>query len=291
MPKLQEMSGGMFSGDVIYHVAGTGVGKSTNIREIIYHLIEQEAKVCVMSFEDTVKDIKLGIMSIPASERLHLRPVPTPDDIPGRAAYNEVMKKWHDKAFGSGMAELFDPETAEWSMEAIMGYGRYAAKALDCKVCIVEPLSFVASGIDLKADERRVLDAASGEFAKNAKELGMTYLISHHLKRTQGVPHEEGAPTSLNELRSSGGMANFATGVIGWERNNQAEGDGWRVTQARIIKPFRRTGQSGLADVLYYGENGRLIQSAIEFPPIGKPGSADGDKPRRQGFGPASDDY
>lgn len=277
MPKLQEMTGGMFPGDVIYHVAGTGVGKSTNIREIIYHLIEQGVKVCVMSFEDTVRDIKMGIMSIPASERLHLRPVPLPDDLPGRAQYDAVMRKWHEAAFGSGLAELFDPETAEWSMEAIMGYGRYAAKALDCKVCVVEPISFVASGIDLKADERRVLDAAAGEFAKNAKELGLSYLISHHLRRTsQGVPHEEGAPTSLNELRSSGGLANFATGVIGWERNNQAEGDGWRVTRSRIIKPIRRTGRSGIADTLYYGDDGRLKVSPLPFPPIGKPEVGDG---------------
>lgn len=72
-------------------------------------------------------------------------------------------------------------------------------------------------------------------------------------------------------MRSSGGLANFAMGVIGWERNNQAADDGWRVTQSRIIKPIRRVGKTGIADVLYYGEDGRLIPSPIPFPPIGKP--------------------
>lgn len=296
MPRLQEMSGGMFPGDVTYHVAGTGVGKSTNIREIIYHLIDQGVKVCVMSFEDTKRDIKMGIMSIPASERLHLRPVPVPDDIEGRKEYDRVMTKWHDKAFGSGLVELFDPETAEWSMKAIMGYTRYAAAGLDCKVIVVEPLTFIAAGINVEADKVAVLDAAATDLAKNSKELGTSTIISHHLTRIAGggTPHEEGAPTSLNQLRGSSGLAFYATGVVGWERNSQAEGEGMRVTQSRVLKPFRRTGMSGLADVLYYGENGRLIKSPIPFPPIGKPdGDAKGgQRPRSSGFDPvATNDY
>lgn len=286
MEKLQEMTAGIHRGEVIYHVAGTGVGKSTALREIQYHLVEQGVKIAVLSFEDTVRDMKFGLMSIPAGERLHLVPVPDPEDLKAIAAYDERMVRIHGQVFGSGLVELFDPETADWAMEAILGYVRYCAKALDCQVIFIDPLSFVAAGIELTADERRVLDRVAGEFAKLAKELGIHLQISHHLKRTAGIPHEEGAPTSLNELRSSGGLANFAMGVIGWERNNQAEGDGWRVTQSRIIKPVRRTGKSGLADVLYYQENGRLIKSPIPFPPIGKPDGKDEGDHRRPAFGP-----
>jgi twinkle protein len=290
MPKLQEMTGGIYPGDVTYIVAGTGVGKSALLRETEYALIQQDVKIGVLSFEDTKRDAMLGIMSVHESERLHLIPLPDPDDAAGMEAYDKRMLRVHHEVFGSGLIELFDPETAEWSLEAIMGYVRYLAKGLDCKGVIIDPLSFIASGIDLSADERRVLDMVAGELAKLAKELGIFLIIAHHLKRTQGVPHEEGAPTSLNELRSSGGMANFATGVIGQERNNQAEGDGWRVTQTRILKPIRRTGKSGLADVLYYGEDGRLVPSTIPFPPIGKP-SGEGAPTRSQPFGAVSTDY
>jgi len=130
----------------------------------------------------------------------------------------------------------------------------------------------------------------AAEFAKLAKELSIHLEISHHLKRKDGgVPHEEGAPTSLNELRSSGGLANFAMCVVGWERNNQAAGDAWRVTQSRVIKPLRRVGKSGLADILYYQENGRYVKSTIPFPPIGKPdGGGDTSSGKHRGFSPAS---
>lgn len=288
MRKLQEMTGGIHAGEVIYHVAGTGIGKSSVFREIEYHLVQQGVKIAVLSFEDTVRDAKLGIMSIAASERLHLVPVPDLDDAAGRKKYDARMRKIHDEVFGSGLIELFDPETAEWSMDAIMGYVRYCAKALECKVIFIDPISFIAAGIDLTADERRVLDRIAMEFAKLSKELGVSMQIAHHLKRTQGVPHEEGAPVSLNELRSSGGLANFAMGVIGWERNNQAEGDAWRVTRSRLVKPPRRTGRSGIADTLYYQDSGRLIESSIPFPAEGKPGASK-DQPRR--FGVAHDEY
>jgi twinkle protein len=288
MEHLQEMTGGMFPGEVIYHVAGTGIGKSTALREIEYATVQQGQKIAVLSFEDTIKDAKFGLMSIAAGERLQLRDVPDPEDAKAMQAYDDYMDKVHDIVFGPGLVELFDPETAEWSMEAILGYIRYCAKALDCKLIVLDPISFVAAGIDLTADERRMLDFCAKEFAKLAKELSITLIISHHLKRTNGIPHEEGAATSLNEMRSSGGLANFATCVIGWERNNQAEADAWRVTQCRIIKPVRRTGRSGLADVLYYQETGRLIQSPIPFPEPGKPS---GDHEGRKSFGPVSQDY
>jgi twinkle protein len=293
MPRLQEMTGGIHMAEVSYHVAGTGVGKSSQLREIMYHLLEQGCKIGLLSFEDTVREAKMGLMSIAASERLHLRAMPDASDSEAIAAYDEEMTRWHHTVFGSGLVELFDPETAEWQMEAILGYIRYLAKGLDCKVIIIDPLSFVAAGIDLTADERRVLDKVAAELAKLCKELGVHIMVSHHLKRTSGVPHEEGASTSLNELRSSGGLANFAMGVIGWERNNAADGEDWRITQSRILKPFRRVGRSGVADILFYQENGRTILSPRPFPPIGKPESDDaGEQQSQRGFAPVkASDY
>lgn len=285
MEKLQEMTGGMGEGEVVYHVAGTGIGKSSVLREIQYSLVRQGVKVAVLSFEDPIRDMKLGIMSIHADERLQLIAEPDPDDAAAVKKYNDKMIRIHGEVFGEGNVELFDPESAEWSMEAILGYVRYCICALDCRVVFIDPLSFVATGIALTVDERRVLDKIAAEFSKTAIELGAHIQISHHLKRTSGTPHEEGAPTSLNELRSSGGLANFAMCVIGWERNNQAAADGWRVTQSRIIKPLRRMGRSGLADVLYYTEAGRLIKSPIPFPPIGKPDEEDSGKGGHKGGG------
>ncbi|GEL44697.1 hypothetical protein MEX01_52880 [Methylorubrum extorquens] len=63
----------------------------------------------------------------------------------------------------------------------------------------------------------------SRDLAALTKELGVHLQVTHHFTRPEGTAHEEGAQTSLNQVRRSGGIANFATYVIGHERNQQAE--------------------------------------------------------------------
>jgi hypothetical protein len=237
-------------------VAGTGIGKSALMNEIVYHLItggadpvtgelpDHKPKVGRLCFEDMRRDAILSLMSIHVNQRLHLRPLPI-----------EEMRRIHREVFGTRMVEMFDPQTAEWAMEAILGYVRYMAKALECEVLEVDPLSFIAAGLDLETDERRALDKASRDLAATAKELGVAIHVTHHLKRTEGTAHEEGAATSLNQLRGSGGMANFAAGVIGWERDQQGEDP--FMTTGRGLK-VRRAGVTGPLSILRYNpETGR----------------------------------
>lgn len=292
MPNLQAMTRGIHLGEVSYHVAGTGVGKSSILREVQYDLaLRQGIKIAILSFEDTRRDMQLGLMSIHCGERLQLIDMPDPEDTEARRLYDAKMAPIHAAVFSGRLVELFDPETAEWSFDAILGYIRYIAKALDCQVIFIDPLSFIAALTGAGDDERRALDRIAAEMARLAKELHVALVISHHLKRTMGTPHEEGAATSLNELRSSGGLANFAVCVVGWERNNQADGDAWRVTRSRVLKQHRLVGIAGLADTLYYQECGKHIPSPIPFPPPGKPEGAageddDGAVRRRGGFSP-----
>lgn len=288
MPLLQEMTGGIFRGAVDFHVAGTGIGKSASLAEIKANLVKQGVKVGDMSFEDTARDSMLRLMSIWANKRLHLIPVPDPGDTAARAEYDEMMRRYHEEAFGSGLVEMFDHETAEWGMDAILGYIRYMAKALGCESIWGDPLSFLIAGYSDTNNIVALIDKAIMELAKLAKELDVHIGFAHHLRRTMGVPHEEGAPTSLNEVRSSGNIPNFASNLIGWERNTQAEGEAWRVTRSRLLK-CRRVGRTGIADVLYYGEDGRLVPSPIPFPPVGKPEEANdnhGRETHKQSFGP-----
>ena len=60
----------------------------------------------------------------------------------------------HKELFGTRRLELFDPETAEWTLQATEGYIRYLAAALECSVIVVDPVSFPASFISAHDDER-----------------------------------------------------------------------------------------------------------------------------------------
>lgn len=252
---LQDKLGPMLPGHVIYHVSGTGVGKTTALAEVEHHLAGLGCKVGLMNFEDARRDVKLRLMGIEVSDRLDLTPRPDAD-----------MTAIHDKLFSSRMIELFDPSTAEWTVEAILGYVRYMAKALDCRIIVIDPLSFIVAGMPGEIDERRALDKVSMQLAALAKELAICLHISHHLTRPEGIGHEEGAAISLKEVRGSGGIAFFATAVVGHERNLQAEGDAYLVTQLRLLKNRTRS-VTGVAGCLRYDlRTGRLTPTSEPFP-------------------------
>ena len=55
------------------------------------------------------------------------------------------------------------------------------------------------------------------------QETGITLFMVSHLKRPDGKGHEEGAASSLSQLRGSASIAQLSDMVIGLERNGQAD--------------------------------------------------------------------
>ncbi|MFD1303460.1 toprim domain-containing protein [Methylobacterium marchantiae] len=273
---VQEILGPIKPGQVVYHVAGTGIGKSAGLAEIAYDLVmKQEARIAWMGFEDSRRDSQLRLLTVHTSKRLDLDQDP-----------DEDMLRYHGEVFGTRRVELFDPESAEWTVDAILGYVRYCAKALDCQVIFIDPLSFIVAGLDASVDERRALDRVSMDLAAIAKQLQVHLQVSHHLTRPDGVSHEEGAPTSLKQVRGSGGIANFASTVIGHERNQQAEGEAQLITQLRSLKNRPRSRTGPMVALKYNLDTGRLKITHEPFPGPNKGGS---DKGGRGTFPPANE--
>lgn len=265
--RLQEVTKGILEKEVVYHVAGTGVGKTSMIVEIQHALLKQGIKFGVMRFEDTRQKAQLDLISRHVEERLHLTQIDKPD--PKR------LRELHTVVFGGGLVELFDPETADWSFEAILGYIRYMAKALDCKVIFIDPLSFIVAAVN-STDERKALDHVAYKFSQAVKQMGVNLQITHHLNRGDGKAHEEGGEISLKHIRGSAGIANFSMGVFGYERNQQGERPD--LTRIRVLKN-RFAGWTGLADVLKW-DDARGTQEATDetYPEDG--GSEFGEAPR-----------
>jgi twinkle protein len=93
------------------------------------------------------------------------------------------------------------------------------------------------------------------------QETNIALVIVSHLKRPSDKGHEEGAVTSLAQLRGSGSIAQLSDMVIGLERNGQAEDMRVRnTTKVRVLKS-RHSGQTGPAcNLLYNRETGRMFE-------------------------------
>lgn len=280
---LQEQTLGARRGEVAMWVAGSGIGKTTVLFKIYHHFLngtthtEAPAKIGWMGFEGVRRDVVLGFMSIEANRRLHLDPLP-----------EKEMRKIHRQVFGHGRVELFDQQTADWRFEAVCGYIRYMAKALDCNIVMIDPLSVLVA-IMGEADERKAIDKAMVTLANLAKELNIHIDINHHLTRppNTGKSHEEGGQTSLRQLRGSNGIGQFASQVVGFERNQQAEGERASLTIQRILKN-RFVGWDGIAGYTQYDpatgqtydipyEDGKALWGDEEASPSGFTDQSGGD--------------
>jgi len=91
------------------------------------------------------------------------------------------------------------------------------------------------------------------------QETNIALIIVSHLKRPNDKGHEEGAATSLAQLRGSASIAQLSDMVIGLERNGQHDDPLVRnTTQCRVLKN-RYSGTTGPAGCLLYNKiTGRM---------------------------------
>ena len=239
---------GLRKAEIVTITAGSGLGKSAIVREIAAHLLAQGHTVGALCLEETPKRTTLGIMGIHANLQLHL-----PD---GRAqATDEVMREAFDATAGTGRLYLYD-HFGSADPETLYGKIKYLAKGCGASVILLDHISMVVSGI-AEGDERRLIDNVMTELRVLAQQLEVVFVVVSHLRRPQGQGHEDGAQTSLSQLRGSAAIAQLSDQVIGLERNQQDE-DHSDVTTVRVLKN-RFSGETGVAGYLQFDRGtGRL---------------------------------
>ena len=256
---LQEMTYGIRVGELVTLTAGSGLGKSAVVRELMYHLLNvTEDNIGCMFLEESTKRSALGFMSMAANKPLHL---PDTEKTP------EELRLAFDQTLGTDRIFLYDSFGSN-SLENIIGRVRHMAKAMDCKYIVLDHPSIVVSSQE-NGDERKAIDEIVTKLRMLVQELRISLIMVSHLRRPQGQGHEDGAATSLSQLRGSAAIAQLSDMVIGLERNGQHENEVMRnTTTVRVLKN-RFSGITGPATYLYYDKTtGRLTET-------GEPGQDD----------------
>lgn len=178
---------------------------------------------------------------------------------------SEEYKESFERTFRDGQLLIMDASfDTGATVDQVVARVRYMAKALDCKVVILDHISILVSG-GQHGDERKALDEVMTKLRTLTQDTGITLFAVSHLKRPEGKGHEEGAVTSVAQLRGSASIAQLSDFVIGLERNGQAEDETDRnTTHIRVLKN-RFSGITGPAgSLLYHGETGRLSAYTVE---------------------------
>ena len=248
---LNELTYGIRLGELVTVTAGSGLGKSQLLREILKHILDSTTdNIGAMFLEESIKRTGLSIMSLAANKPLHL---------PDTESTPEERKDAFDATLGTNRIFLFD-HFGSTSVDNILNRVRYMAKGLSCKYIFLDHISIIVSAQET-GDERKAIDEIMTKLRMLVQETNIALFVVSHLKRPEGKGHEEGASTSLAQLRGSGSIAQLSDMVIGAERNGQHENPIKRnTTKIRVLKN-RYAGQTGPAcSLLYTKDTGRMLE-------------------------------
>lgn len=231
----------------IYTVgAATGAGKTEWLRKLIAHIsIKHNEQVGVFSLEEEPHTTAMGLAATVAEKLLH-----TPDGYDADA-FDAAWAKLEQ----GGKIHFYDSYGMnEW--ESISDKIEYLAHSEGVKYFVVDHLTALASGSD---DDRVRLEQIMSEMSALVIKLGITIFLVSHLATPDGTPHEEGGRVMVRHMKGSRAIGQWSFGVLGLERDQQAEdieerhtttvrilkarGMGWNVGKCSYLKFNEQTGQ------------------------------------------------
>lgn len=248
---LNKLTYGIRQEELVIVTAGSGLGKSQFLREVIWHIMNNtQDSIGLMFLEESTRKTGLSLMSLAANKPLHL---------PDTESTEEEKLQARKQTLETGRLFLFD-HFGSTEVDNIVNRVRYLAKVMDCKYVFLDHISIVVSA-QTNGDERKALDEIITKLRMLVQETGISLIAVSHLKRPDTKGHEEGAATSLAQLRGSGAIAQLSDMVIGLERNGQADDSTERnTTRVRVLKN-RFSGITGPAgSLLYSHDTGRMSE-------------------------------
>ena len=248
---LNSLTYGLRKGELVMVTSGSGMGKSQFLREITWQaLCKTDDNIGLLMLEESNKKTGLGLMSLAANKPLHL-----PDTEYTQEEYRDAF----EQTLGTGRVYMFD-HFGSSSIDNIVSRVRYMAKGCNCGFILLDHISIVVSSQEA-GDERKALDEIMTKLRTLVQETGICLICVSHLKRPDGKGHEEGASTSLAQLRGSGSIAQLSDIVIGLERNGQADDETERNTTSIRVLKNRFCGLTGPAGTARYSrETGRMFE-------------------------------
>jgi twinkle protein len=248
--ELDKVTYGIQRGGVYTIGAGSGVGKTTVVRDIVANLIVNErCKVVMCSFEQSLSDLRLRmagyILNVPAHKPEAVTDIKDIDKV-WKDSYNNKLFVHENKSGIPRASELYTKM-------------RCYVKSSKADVIVIDNLTQISAD---EKEERKAIDIIMRDMQKLSVELNITIIIVSHLAKPEGKSYEEGRRVTASALRGSQAIQSNSFFVLGVERDKTAESVEERnVVTLRVLKD-RFTGEADGATVRlrYDQETGRLSE-------------------------------
>ena len=265
LPELNKMTKGIRLGELDVFTSGTGMGKSSLIKQIQMHLFQTtELNQALIHLEEPLEFTGDSLTGIALKTRLHLDHFLNEDEV--NAKREEIFLAVDHSDFSRfNLLDSFGSVAEEDLYNKI----RFMVKGLGCQVVWLDHLSILVSSLSQDNDERRAIDNIMHNLKSLTQELKCYIgLVVHLNNNVTGKTFEEGAVPTLNNLRGSGGIKQLSDTVYALSRNQQAETEEERNTALITVLKCRYTGYTGSADYIYFNSNTGCFEKGVSIKEI-----------------------
>lgn len=263
---LNQVLGGLRKGELTLFTAGTGVGKSTIVREIGHHFntnlglsignvfLEESYRKTAQAYIAIDNDVPLGA----------LRADPN-------ILSTEQWEASRKRALSNGRTYFYN-HFGSLESDHLLGKLQYFAVGLNVDFILLDHISIVVSGQESsKEGERKDIDRLMTKLRSLIEQTGVGVIAIAHLAKAEGKSHEEGGRVALNDLRGSGTLKQIPDSIIALERDQQGDKANEAVVRVLKNREFGEVGPS--CTVSYNPKTGRLLE--VDSDPFAAPAASE----------------
>ena len=230
---LNQKLRGMRQGEITLFTSGTGSGKSTVIKEILFDLVKtHEKKVGLVSLEESIHDTVSKFITM---------------NRPG----HDDEKSSFDNLFGDGNIVLLDHQGSVGDSSLIDQIEVMAL--MGCTHIVLDHITIAVSEGTDGLEGNAAIDKVMSDLLKIVKKHNIWLgLVSHLRKSMSGKSFEEGNLSSIDDIKGSGSIKQISFDIITFARDLVAQDDITnRTVKFRVLKS-RFTGLTGDAGSAIY---------------------------------------
>ena len=276
---MSEFLLGQRSGEITLWTSGTGSGKSTFLREIMYDHLANGRSVGAIMLEESPQETVDDIISLMVNKPVRaLRAKKIMNDLRVKMGkdpiYIDVIDDLSDEEYAEARSKL--RETSLYIYDHLGNNGlqnlcariEFMAVSLGVDVIVLDHITAAATGLmnsgndyDGGSNERLLIDNIMKELRALVSRTGVRIDVVSQLKKTQKA-YEEGDRITLQDLRGSGSLASVPNTVVALERDRQNPDPMLsNCTTVRVLKN-RLTGKAGVCTCLFYDHvTGRMREA------------------------------
>lgn len=254
--KVGTYYGVVLDGDHLYQLANgvvthnTSIGKSTLLREDLYHLLKTtDDKIGACFLEESIGETVAGVISLELNKRITLPNVETTEE--------EEKEAWQ-RTLGLGRT-IFVDHQGSVSDGGLLDKLEYLALS-GCKYIYLDHITIAVSESE-ERDTNKAIDIFMSSLLKLVKRYNIWVGVVSHLRKVkQGEDSfESGGQIFEDDLKGSGSLKQISFQTIAISRNKLHNDENKRNQSQLWLLKDRKTGSTGPAGAYRFdGATGRL---------------------------------